>query len=94
QKIQTIIDWSPPKDIHALRVFHGLCNFYRWFVKITLVVVSLVELLKKVMPWGWGLKRAEAFYALKAAMSSSPILALPNLAKPFEFQMDASYYAM
>nr|XP_016475831.1 PREDICTED: uncharacterized protein LOC107797447 [Nicotiana tabacum] len=29
QKIQAITDWSPPKDIHALRAFLRLCNFYR-----------------------------------------------------------------
>nr|XP_016443722.1 PREDICTED: RNA-directed DNA polymerase homolog [Nicotiana tabacum] len=29
RKIQGVTDWSPPKDINALRVFLGLCNFYR-----------------------------------------------------------------
>ncbi|XP_018629857.1 uncharacterized mitochondrial protein AtMg00860-like [Nicotiana tomentosiformis] len=83
QKIQEVTDWLPPKDIHALRAFLGLCNFYRRFVKdYSLIALSLIELLKKVMPWDWGPKRAEAFNALKTAMSSSPILDLPDLAKP------------
>ncbi|XP_075079357.1 uncharacterized protein LOC107827306 [Nicotiana tabacum] len=95
QKIQAITDWPPPKDIHALRAFLGLCNFYRRFVKnYSLIAVPLTELLKKVTPWEWGPKRAEAFNALKAAMSSSPVLALPDLAKPFEVQTDASDYAL
>ncbi|XP_070036452.1 uncharacterized protein [Nicotiana tomentosiformis] len=58
------------------------------------VNVPLTELLKKVTPWDWGPKRAEAFDALKMAMSSSPVLALPDLAKPFEVQTDASDYAL
>ncbi|OIT19555.1 hypothetical protein A4A49_59137, partial [Nicotiana attenuata] len=95
QKIQAITDWPPPKDVNALRVFLGLCNFYQWFVKnYSLIAVPLKELLKKVTPWDWGPRRAEAFNALKAAMSSSPALALPDLAKPFEVQTDASDYAL
>uniref|UniRef100_A0A1S4BUA7 Uncharacterized mitochondrial protein AtMg00860-like n=1 Tax=Nicotiana tabacum TaxID=4097 RepID=A0A1S4BUA7_TOBAC len=85
QKIQAITEWPPPKDIHALRSFLGLCNFYRRFVKsYSLIAVPLTELLKKATPWDWGPKRAKAFDALKMAMSSSPVLALPDLAKPFE----------
>uniref|UniRef100_A0A1S4D424 Reverse transcriptase/retrotransposon-derived protein RNase H-like domain-containing protein n=1 Tax=Nicotiana tabacum TaxID=4097 RepID=A0A1S4D424_TOBAC len=95
QKIQAITEWPPLEDIHALRSFLGLCNFYRCFVKsYSLVAVPLTELLKKVTPWDWGPKRAEAFDALKMAMSSSPVLALPDLAKPFEVQTDASIYAL
>ncbi|OIT32638.1 putative mitochondrial protein, partial [Nicotiana attenuata] len=94
QKIQAITDWTPPKDVHALRAFLGVCNFYRWFVKnYSLIAVPLTELLKKVTPWDWGPRRAEAFNALKAAMTSSPVLALPGLAKPFKVQTDASDYA-
>ncbi|OIT06388.1 putative mitochondrial protein, partial [Nicotiana attenuata] len=95
QKIQAITDWPTPKDVHALRAFLGLCNFYQRFVKnYSLIAVPLTELLKKVTPWDWGPRRAEAFNALKAAMSSSPVLALPDLAKPFEVQTDASDYAL
>ncbi|XP_075099538.1 putative mitochondrial protein AtMg00860 [Nicotiana tabacum] len=95
QKIQAITNWPPPKDIHALKAFFGLCNFYRRFVKnYSLIAVPLAELLKKVTPWEWGPKRAGAFNALKAAMSSSPVLALPDLAKPFEVQIDAYDYAL
>ncbi|XP_070007294.1 uncharacterized mitochondrial protein AtMg00860-like [Nicotiana sylvestris] len=95
QKIQAIIDCPPPKDIHSLRAFLGLCNFYQRFVKnYYLIAMSLTKLLKKVTPWYWGPRRAEAFNTLKAAMSSSPVFALPNLAKPFEVQIDAFDYAL
>ncbi|OIT28605.1 putative mitochondrial protein, partial [Nicotiana attenuata] len=95
QKIPAIIDWPLPKDIHALRAFLGICNFYRRFVKTySLITVPLTELFKKVTPWDWGPRRAEAFNALKAAMSSSLVLALPDLAKPFEVETDASDYAL
>ncbi|OIT36285.1 putative mitochondrial protein, partial [Nicotiana attenuata] len=95
QQIQAITDWLPLKDIHALRAFLGLCNFYRRFVKnYYLIAVTMTVLLKKVTPWDWGPRRAEAFNALKVTMSSSPVLALSDLAKPFEVQTDASDYAL
>nr|XP_018634343.1 uncharacterized mitochondrial protein AtMg00860-like [Nicotiana tomentosiformis] len=79
-KIQTVTNWPPPKDIHALRAFLGLCNFYRRFVKnYSLIALPLTEHLEKVAPWDWGPKRAEAFNALKASMSSSPVFDLPDL---------------
>ncbi|OIT22989.1 putative mitochondrial protein, partial [Nicotiana attenuata] len=94
-KRRVTVDWPPPKDVHALRAFLGLCNFNRRFVQnYSLIAVPLIELLKKVTPWDWGSRRAESFNALKAAMSSSPVLAFPDLAKPFEVQMDASDYAL
>ncbi|XP_070057067.1 uncharacterized mitochondrial protein AtMg00860-like [Nicotiana tomentosiformis] len=95
QKIQTITYWLPPKDIHTLKVILGLCNFYRRFVKnYSPIALPMIELLKKVTPWDWGPKRAEAFNALKVATSSSPVLDLLDLAKPFEVQTDASNYAL
>ncbi|XP_018624498.1 uncharacterized mitochondrial protein AtMg00860-like [Nicotiana tomentosiformis] len=95
QKIQAITYWSPPKDIHTLRSFLGLCNLYRPFMKNHFLIgVPLIELLKMATPWDWGPRRAEAFNALKKAMSSSPVMALPDLAKPFKVQTDAFDYAL
>nr|XP_016436253.1 PREDICTED: uncharacterized protein LOC107762410 [Nicotiana tabacum] len=48
QKIQAITEWSTSKDIQALRLFLGLCNFYRRCVKsYSLIAVPLTELLEK-----------------------------------------------
>uniref|UniRef100_A0A1S4BZT8 Reverse transcriptase n=1 Tax=Nicotiana tabacum TaxID=4097 RepID=A0A1S4BZT8_TOBAC len=69
-------------------------ELYAKLSNYSLIAVPLIELLKKVTPWDWGPKRVEAFNALKMAMSSSPVLALPDLAKPFKVQTDASEYAL
>ncbi|XP_060210895.1 uncharacterized mitochondrial protein AtMg00860-like [Lycium barbarum] len=85
QKIQDVTDWPPPKDILALRAFLGLCKFYRRFVKnYSLIALLLTELLKKITPLDWAPKKAEAFDSLKVAMSNSPVLAFPDLTKPFK----------
>eukprot|EP00253_Pinus_taeda_P016125 PITA_16125 len=42
----------------------------------------------------WGGKQQKAFDTLKEKISTTPVLALPDLQRPFEIQMDASDYAM
>ena len=42
----------------------------------------------------WGGKHQKAFDTLKEKISTAPILALPDLQRPFEIQTDASDYAM
>eukprot|EP00253_Pinus_taeda_P022303 PITA_22303 len=48
--------------------------------------------LNKVFQWGG--KQQKAFNTLKDKISTTPVLALPDLQRPFEIQTDASDYAM
>ena len=42
----------------------------------------------------WGGKQQKAFESLKEKISSTPVLALPDLRQPFEIQTDASDYVV
>ena len=42
----------------------------------------------------WGGKHQKAFDTLKEKISTTPVLAVPDLQRPFEIQIDASDYAM
>jgi len=42
----------------------------------------------------WGGKHQRAFDILKEKISTTPVLALPDLQQPFEIETDASEYAM
>jgi len=50
----------------------------------------LNELVKKDTTFCWNEKHEQAFKRLKAQLTNAPILALPNFAKTFELECDAS----
>ncbi|KAJ7971607.1 Retrotransposon protein, putative, Ty3-gypsy subclass [Quillaja saponaria] len=94
-KVKAIQVWKTPTSVTELRSFLGLANYYRRFVEgYSRRAAPLTELLKKVTVWHWGEPCQTAFEDMKLAMINDPVLALPDISKPFEVQTDASDYAL
>ena len=95
EKMQAIQEWKPPTNVSDLRSFLGLANYYRKFIEgYSKIASPLTELLKKSKAYEWSEDCQHAFDELKKAMSKDPVLALPDISKPFEIQTDASNYAL
>ena len=94
-KVRAIQEWKAPSGVRELRSFLGLANYYRRFVEgYSRRATPLTELLKKGVTWNWSDRCQGAFEDLKDAMMRDPVLALPDLTKPFEVQTDASDFAL
>jgi len=78
-KIATILAWPFPQNLTELRGFIGLCNYYRSFCpSFSTIIEPLTEMLRKNVPIELTEERVAAFNALKAMLSSSPVLAMPT----------------
>ncbi|MCH80874.1 Ty3/gypsy retrotransposon protein, partial [Trifolium medium] len=89
-KVQAVINWPTPKNVNQLRGFLGLTGYYRRFIKSYAKIASpLTDLLKKAA-YEWNDQAELAFQQLKTAITSAPVLALPNFHKPFILETDAS----
>ncbi|XP_042056513.1 uncharacterized mitochondrial protein AtMg00860-like [Salvia splendens] len=82
-KIKAMTDWPTSSNVKQLRGFLGLTGYYRRFVKnYSLIAAPLTELLKKDS-FLWSDVAANSFEELKAAMSSTSVLRLPEFSDTF-----------
>ncbi|WVZ73357.1 hypothetical protein U9M48_021672 [Paspalum notatum var. saurae] len=84
-----------PTNVKELRSFLGLAGYYRKFVKhFDVISQPLNALLKKHTLFVWTADHDLAFKELKHALVSAPVLGLPNFAKPFCIETDASGFGI
>ena len=89
-KIEAVKKWPTPTNLKQVRGFLGLTGYYRRFIKnYASIAAPLTDLLKKDA-FNWNVKAAEAFENLQFAMTTAPVLALPNFKQPFTLETDAS----
>jgi hypothetical protein len=90
-KIEAVQSWPVSKTMKEIRSFLGIAGYYRKFVKdFGILSRPLTNLLKKGQVFCWQEAHDIAFQALKQALVTAPVLALPNFSKPFEVETDAS----
>jgi hypothetical protein len=90
-KVQEVLDWKPPTSVHQIRSFLGLAGYYRCFIPdFSRIAKPMTELLKKGVKFSWDQKCEDAFYTLRAHLTTTPVLAQPDVSKPFDIYCDAS----
>lgn len=90
EKIKAVENWPTPINQKQLRSFLGLTNYYRRFVKGYGMISRPLTVLLQKDGFTWTDSAASAFKELKRALSSAPVLVLPDFEKVFIIETDAS----
>ena len=99
EKVRVILEWPTPTNVKDVRSFLGLANYFRKYVNhFSEMAIPLTNLTKgniskrksKSTSIEWDESCQRAFDAIKHALSTAPVLALPDFTKPFVLTTDAS----
>ena len=93
-KVAVVTNWPDLRSQADARAFLGLANYFRKFIRgYSATVAPLVKLTRADAKWEWLDEQKRAFEAVKLALSSAPVLVIPDLNKPFTVISDASTIA-
>jgi hypothetical protein len=85
-KVLAILEMLNPTDVHTLKSFIKLCNYYRIYVQdFSTIAHPLYALVKKDVAWTWSEEAQEAFNTLKEKLSKFPILRRPDFQQGLHF---------
>src|SRR6187401_58385 len=91
ERVQAVLDWTPPETVKQVRSFLGLASYCRRFVEnFSKVAKPLTELLKKDKKFEWTPQCESSFLELKRRLTSAPVLVPPDFSKDFIIYCDAS----
>ena len=102
-KVEAVADWKAPTTILELRSFLGFASYYRRFVEgfaklaaplhrlVAELVASKSRRPERQVVEKWTSEHRQSFEALKAKLTSAPVLAYADFSLPFILEVDASH---
>ena len=85
------MDWKAPTLVHEVRSFLGLAGYYHCFIPdFTKIAKPITRLLQKDEKFNWTPECEAAFHTLRSMLMTAPVLAQPDIEKPFDVFYDAS----
>ncbi|WVZ98195.1 hypothetical protein U9M48_043664 [Paspalum notatum var. saurae] len=90
-KVEDVLNWKQPQTVTEIHSFLGLAGYYLRFIKdFSKIAKPMTALTQKNAKFAWSPKCEEAFGTLKTLLTSAPVLAQPDITKPFDVYCDAS----
>jgi ribonuclease HI len=92
KKVASILDWKAPKDVRGIKIFIRMVGYYRRFIEdFSKIARPMTALLAKKVEFKWTPACQESFEMLKQKLTTTPVLVLPDVYKPFSVYCGASY---
>jgi hypothetical protein len=89
-KVEAVASWPEPRLARGVHGFLGLAGYYRKFIRNFGSIAALLTRLLRKEAFAWTPEAAEAFAALKQALSTRPVLQMPDFSRQFIVDCDAS----
>ena len=93
-KLKAVAAAKPPSNVHEIRQFLGLCNFFRTHVRnFSMIATPLTALTKKDAKWSSGELPPDAYKAfreLQTCLCSEPVVDYPRRDRPYALITDAA----
>ena len=93
-KLKAVEQAPPPSNVHEVRQFLGLCNFFRTHVRnFAQITAPLTSLTRKDSSWKGGVlppAALKAFKELQSYLCSEPVMAYPRRDRQYALITDAS----
>jgi hypothetical protein len=84
KKAAAILDWKAPKDVRGIKSFIGMVGYYRRSIEgFSKIARPMIALLAKKVEFKWTPACQESFETLKKKLTTSPVLILLDVHKPF-----------
>ncbi|CAC5360399.1 Retrovirus-related Pol polyprotein from transposon 297 [Mytilus coruscus] len=91
EKTASVQSFAAPKNVKEVRMFLGLCNYYRKFIhNYSKITSPLNQLLHKDQQFKWTDECQRSLETLKTKLTSAPILVFPDFNKEFILHTDSS----
>lgn len=88
-KINAVQNWPVPTTVKDVRAFLGLAGYYRKFIKGFATIVAPLTQLTSKAGFHRTFEAEEAFLQLKKALTTAPVLQLPDFSQKFIIECDA-----
>jgi hypothetical protein len=90
-KVKDILNWKTPQNVSDIRSFLGLAGYYRRFIEgFSKISKPMMKLLAKGNTFERTPRHEISFQELKKRLTTTPVLTMPDMEKPFSIYCDAS----
>jgi hypothetical protein len=89
-KVKDVLSWNTQQNVSDIRSFLDLAGYYRKFIEgFSKISRPMIKLLEKSKTFEWTPRSEVSFQELKKRLTTTPVLTMLDMEKPFSIYCDA-----